>query len=177
MTEPRPKQSIPQEIKTDLLNAIRGAFYGDATDKQWHQDKHFILRTFVLWPAGYLDRRGVTLPPTRYKAVVLGVIQGIKQHGQTGAVKFWPGYLAHCLQTHFRLHGEEYYEEGKALRKNLAAVLSHASSAPTVDPIRLLAAHRRDLLARKPRPKAKNSAQLPLLQALFLAAAIALQTA
>lgn len=176
--EPRPKQSVPAEIKNDLLGAIRSAFYGDATEKQWHQDKNFILREVVLWPASWLNSKGVTLPPARYKAIILDVLQGIKRHGSTEAVKFWPGYLKHCLQTHFRIHGEEYYDEAKALRAPLASILAKASQTPTVDPIRVLAEARRDLVqtSRKTRQKGKTASQMTLLQVAFLASAMALQT-
>jgi hypothetical protein len=163
--ENRPKQSIPTEIKNDLLQAIRGSFYGDATDKQWHQDKNFILLNVVLWPASYLNRRGVSLPPERYKAIIFDVFNGIKRHGSTGAVKFWPGYLKHCLQTHFKIHGEEYYEEAKALRSSLTAIVAKAGQIPAVDPVRILAEARRDLLqSRRPKTRSaqKQSSQINL---------------
>src|SRR5688572_30737530 len=37
-------------------------------------------------------------------------------HGNTGAIKYWPGYLKHVLQEHLKHHGEEIYEQAKALR-------------------------------------------------------------
>lgn len=163
-SEPRPKQSVPAEIKNDLLGAIRGSFYGDASDKQWHQDKRFILINVVLWPASYLNSRGVTLPPERYKAIILEVFNGIKRHGSTEAVHFWPGYLKHCLQTHFRLHGEEYYEEAKALRSSLASLVAKVGQVPTADPVRVLAEARKDLLqTRHKTPKKAKADQLQLL--------------
>lgn len=155
MTEARPKQSVPGEIKADLLSAVRNSFYADAPEQQWHQDKAFIAREVVLWPAAWLNNRGVTLPPERYKAIILDVFNGIKQHGRTGAIKYWPGYLKHCLQSHFRIHGEDYYNEAKALRNNLSAVLKKASAIPTADPIRVLAEHRRDLLQARRKAPAK----------------------
>lgn len=156
MTQDRPKQSVPSEIKTDLLNAIRNSFYGDLPDKRWHSDKQFILVNVVLWPASYLNDKGVTLPPARYKAIVLDVLMGIKRHGQTESVKYWPGYLKHCLQTHFRIHGEEYYEEGKALRGRLDSVLKTMGQTPTADPIRVMAEARRDLIQEKRRKTQKG---------------------
>lgn len=165
MSEARPKQSIPAEIKNDLLGAIRGSFYGDASDKQWHQDKRFILLNVVLWPASYLNSRGVSLPPSRYKAIVLDVLMGIKQHGQTDAIKYWPGYLKHCLQTHFRIHGEEYYEEAKAIKAPLAAIVARTEGLPVADPVRVLAEARRDLIqnTRRKTQKGEKAVQQTLL--------------
>jgi hypothetical protein len=109
----------------------------------------------------------VTLPPERYKAILLEIFNGIKQHGSTEAIKYWPGYLMHCVQTHFRIHGEEYYEEGKALRATLDKIIRKAPSIPTADPIRVLAEARNDLLkSSRPRRKTQINAQIPLLQLL-----------
>jgi hypothetical protein len=109
----------------------------------------------------------VTLPPERYKAILLEIFNGIKQHGSTEAIKYWPGYLMHCVQTHFRIHGEEYYEEGKALRATLDKIIRKAPAIPTADPIRVLAEARNDLLkSSRPRRKTQINAQIPLLQLL-----------
>jgi hypothetical protein len=174
MAEPRPRQTVAVEIRNDLLNVIRNQFYGDAPAKQFHQDKRFLLNNVILWPAGYLDRRGVTLPPERYKAILLDVFNGIKQHGQTGAVQYWPGYLMHCVQTHFRIHGEEYYEEGKSLRVSLDKIVKKAGSIPAADPIRVMAEARRDLLkSSRTRPKRSVDTQIPLFQLFCTTASIA----
>jgi hypothetical protein len=167
MPEPRPRQTLAVEIRDDLLRVIRNQFYADAAPGQFQKDRTFLLTRVVLWPAGYLDRRGVTLPPERYKAILLDIFNGIKQHGQTGAIQYWPGYLMHCVQTHFRLHGEEYYEEGKALRLSLDRILKKTPSIPVIDPIRAMAEAKRDLLkSSRTRPKAPVDTQIPLLQLL-----------
>lgn len=165
MPEDRPRQTVAVEIRNDLLNAIRNQFYQDAPQDAFHKDKAFLLKNVVLWPAGYLDSRGVTLPPQRYKAIVLDVINGIKQHGQTEVVKFWPGYLMKCVQSHFRIHGEDYYNEGKALRASLDKILKKAPQIPTADPIRVMAEARRDLLkSSRTRRLPSVDTQIPLLQ-------------
>jgi hypothetical protein len=68
-----------------------------------------------------------------------------KQHGNTGAVKYWPGYLKHCLQKHVRIHGEEIYNEGKSVRTRLESVMGRIKPAdhPALDPVDVLAAARR----------------------------------
>ena len=117
----RPKQDLPAEIIGDLMGAIRNAFYPG--DDRWFKNQQFIRFHVVTWPAAWLNAKGVTLPPARYKAIILDVLQGIKQHGKTEAVQFWPGYLKHCLQTHFKVHGQEIYEEAKAIRNQVERAL------------------------------------------------------
>lgn len=99
----RPRQRLPGEIVSDLMAAIRGPFYGDATPKQWAQDYHFIRDRVVLWPAPCLDKRGVILKPERYNAIILEVLQEIKHHGNTGQITYWPAYLAKCVPWTLRI--------------------------------------------------------------------------
>lgn len=163
----RPKQQLPGEIVSDLMAAIRGPFYGDATPKQWAQDYHFIRDRVVLWPATWLDKRGVTLKPERYKAIILEVLQEIKHHGNTGQIGYWPAYLAKCVQERFKHQSEAIYEEGKNLRAQLENVITGlGSSRPhEIDPIRAMAEARRDLLAAKQakRPSKSQPKQLSFL--------------
>jgi hypothetical protein len=159
MSEQRPRQTLAVEIRDDLLQVIRNQFYQDAPVGQFQKDRKFLLSRVVLWPAGYLDSRGVTLPPARYKAILLEVFNGIKQHGQTGAVKYWPGYLMHCVQTHFHVHGEDYYNEGKALRATLDKIVKKAPQIPTADPVRVMAEARRDLEKTVRKTRCKDSAK------------------
>lgn len=137
--EPRARQQMPREIVGDLLGVIRGQFCGDLPDKKWFQQQRFFLRV-VTWPAGWLKSRGVTLTPERYKAVLVGIFGDIKTHGTTGAVKHWPGYLLHCVQEHFKHHGDELYEEAKAVRHLVERSLAQARpGAAAPDPIETLA--------------------------------------
>jgi hypothetical protein len=163
----RPKQHLPVDIVTDLLTAIRNQFYADSRD-QFLKDQHFIKREFCLYLASWLDKRGVTLKPDRYKALLLGLLNEIKTHGNTAAVKYWPGYLKHVLQQHLKHHGEDIYQEAKSLRtlaENSLLSLSHlngganAAAEPTLDPVRALAEARRDLLTLKRQKKLKTSGQ------------------
>jgi hypothetical protein len=169
----RPKQHLPVDIVTDLLTAIRNQFYADSRD-QFLKDQHFIKREFCLYLASWLDKRGVTLKPDRYKALLLGLLNEIKTHGNTAAVKYWPGYLKHVLQQHLKHHGEDIYHEAKSLRtlaENSLLSLSHlnggasAAAEPTLDPIRAMAEARRDLLQNKrsKRPSKSQADQLSLL--------------
>ncbi|HYE32617.1 MAG TPA: hypothetical protein VEH27_14410 [Methylomirabilota bacterium] len=155
--KPRPEQQTPVEIVNDLLFSIRNQFYIDAPTKKWAQDSAFIRRNVVLWPAAWLNNRGVTLPPARYKEIILGVLNEVKVHGKTAVVKYWPGYLKHCLQEHFKHQGERYYEEAKALRASIETALQMAGSATAkVDPITVMAEARRDLLKAAARPSSRG---------------------
>jgi hypothetical protein len=164
----RPKQQLPGEIVADLMGAIRGQFYPDATAKQWLQESVFIRREFVLYLASWLNKRGVTLKPERYKQILLERLNEIKQHGATDRIKYFPGYLKHVLQQHLKHHGEEYYAEGKALRAltdNLLVGL-RSTVAHELDPVRVLAEARNDLLKARQthrKQKAKSPSQMPLL--------------
>lgn len=118
----RPKQEMPADVIGSLMSAVRNSFYGDQPEK-WFADQHFIKRRVVTWPAVWLNKRGVTLSPERYKEIIMGIFMGIKQHGNTASVKHWPAYLTYAVQQHFKIHGEEYYNEGKAIRNTTEAVL------------------------------------------------------
>ena len=166
---PAQKQQLPTELVGDLLGAIRHQFYTE-NPAAWFKDQRFILDRVILWPATWLDGRGITLPALRYKELILEVLQEIKQHGNTGKIAYWPAYLAKCVQERFKHRSDHIYEEGKALRnltENTLLSLSNFQSQQiinnqSVDPIRALAAARRDLLAqnRAKRPSKKEPQQL-----------------
>lgn len=130
---------MPQEMVEDILAAIRGQFYFDCKPKQFFQDRNFLLKRVILWPASWLSSRAVTVAPDRYKRILLDIFQDIKRHGKTDQVAFWPGYLAKCVQDHFKHHGEDIYNEAKNVRAILDAELSKLGSIPRPDPIKALA--------------------------------------
>ncbi|MEK9754480.1 MAG: hypothetical protein VW338_14900 [Rhodospirillaceae bacterium] len=136
-----------------LLGVIRNQFYGDDRDR-WFADQHFIRKNVVLWPATWFDERAVTIQPGRYKALLLEILTKIKHHGDTGNIRFLPGYLMKCVQDHFRHNGEAIYNEAKALRTKLDralwAVQANAKPVETLD-VRLMAQAQR--LATVPRKR------------------------
>jgi hypothetical protein len=179
----RPKQHLPADIVGDIQHAIRSQFYPDSflsvssvascSKSPWFSDQNFIKREFTLYLATWLDKRGVTLKPERYKALLLGLLNEIKAHGKTDAIKYWPGYLKHVLQQHLKHHGEDIYQEAKSLRTLAENTLlnisklggANAAAEPTLDPIAVMAAARRDLLLQKrtKRPSKTKTTQLDLL--------------
>jgi hypothetical protein len=89
----RERQAVPVDIVSDLLQSIRGGFYPDsfgpgAEYVRWQKDIKFLQYKVILWPAAWLNSRGVTLKPDRFKEIILEVIQEIKIHGQTCARKW-----------------------------------------------------------------------------------------
>ena len=115
-------EQTPAELVADLLGVVRAQFYPDSlvaderARKRWFQDQHLIKSWVILWPAKWLDERGVWLPPERYRAALLGIFNEVKQHGDTGGVKSWPRYLAMCVQSRFKIRAEEFLKEGKEAR-------------------------------------------------------------
>ena len=162
----RPKQVLPGEIIADLMGAVRNQFY--AGSDKWFGDQEFIKRRVVTWPARWLNGRGVTLKPPRYKEILLGIFQDIKRHGTTEAVAYWPGYLMHCVQQHFKHHGEEIYTEAKSLRNQVENALlagrRAADEARANDPVAGLAlVHQALTVAHKRKQKLPGKQQMYLL--------------
>lgn len=161
--EPREKQSLPQEIVGDLLRVIRGQFCVEMGDKEWFQHRRMFLRV-VTFPASWLNRRGVWLPAERYKAVLLGIFDGVKRHGTTRAVSYWPGYLLHCVQEHFKHHGDELYEEAKSVRYSVEKALTRVQPGERPEsPTDALAQVSAIISRRRPRIAQKPEKQLGLL--------------
>lgn len=116
------EDQTPAELVAELLGVVRRQFYPDSlandsrAKKRWFQDQHLIRSWVVLWPAKWLDERDVWLPPDKYREALLDILDEVKRHGDTGAVKNWPRYLASCVQSRFGIRAEEFLEEGKAAR-------------------------------------------------------------
>jgi hypothetical protein len=167
MSQARPKQETPEELVNRLLGTVRGQFCGDLADKEWFQMSGFVRRNVILWSAAFVTGKGFTMPPQRFESVLQGVFTEIKQHGQTGQIRYWPGYLMKCVQDHWRHHWEDYYKEAKAVRNIAEAALVNAGkAAPTDKTVDTLAAAYRVLAGTKRKSKvARAPKQLNLLDA------------
>jgi hypothetical protein len=157
---------LPDEIVQSVMGVIRNSFY--AGDDKWFAQQHDIKRMVVTWPANWLTKKGVTLPGARFKEILIGILMDIKHHGDTEGVKYWPRYLFHCVQQHFKHHGDEIYEEAKALRHRVDSVLmavgSVAKESKAIDPVEAIAlAHRVLSFAHKRKHAPKPKEQLDLL--------------
>jgi hypothetical protein len=129
----RPRQDTPEDLVNRLLDFVRHHFYGDATAKKWAQDSNFIRRYVILWPARFINSHGFTLPAARYQAIMLEVLMDVVRKGNTATVKYWPGYLTHCVQEHWHHHWEEYYGEAKSMRAKVEALLLRCKPVPRED--------------------------------------------
>lgn len=160
----RPKQPTPQELRDNLAQFIRSKFYpGEAI--AFTKDLPRLLSWVILWPATWLNERGVTLPASRYQEILTNVLMDAARFG-TGKITYRPAWLKQAMQSHFRIHGEDYYEEGKSLRSLVESTLNTTSQIPrqTPDPIRLLAQAQKLLKpTKKPSPKPPVNDQLTLL--------------
>ena len=164
----RPKQEVPAQLISQLMAVIKNQFFPDISGKDWGQQYTFIKREVVTWPAAWLNSRGVTLPPARYQQILLGVLNDVKIHGHTAAVRYWPGYLKKVMQDHFKHHGDEYYQEGKSIRslteRSLMAFTRAQEATKEADPVATLAQVHHALKRPKPRQAPRRSpAQLDLL--------------
>ncbi len=167
MSQERPKQQAPREIIDDILNVVRNQFCADMPNAEWWKAKRFTKR-IVTWPAAWLDERGAALPSKRFKVIILEILNTVKLHGDTANVQFWPGYLLHCVQQHFRIHGEEYLTEAKAIssKADLAMMgLAARDSEANDSPISALAKANEVLKPRRhpKKPAGRKPAQMDLL--------------
>ena len=154
---PRSKQPTPEAVRDAVLLIIERQFYRDqrvAFLKDWSR----LLQWVVLWPATWLDERGVTISPARYQEILIGqkgiLIEALR-HGATGEIGYLPGWLRKCVQSHFAVHGERIYEEAKSVQSIADHVLLQVgrSAAPQADPIRQLADAAKLLSAPRPKPR------------------------
>jgi hypothetical protein len=159
-----------QTLVTSLLDFIRRKFYSEGAGPEgpviFAKDRPRLLKWVVLWPAGWLHSRGVTLPPERYRQILESVLMDALRFGQSAEkITYLPAYLKMVLQSHFAHHGEEYYEEAKTLRAALDRTLltygQVASQRP--DPLQDLAAAARLLKPSKLARKSPVKDQLTLL--------------
>lgn len=127
-------QDTPEALVHRLLQFVRGQFCGDMTPGEWAMHSHFVRRNVILWPAWFIcNKRGFTLPADRYESIMRSIFQTIIRNGDTSVVKFWPGYLMKCVQEHWHHHWEEYYQEAKSTRNQVANLLAGCKPIPAED--------------------------------------------
>lgn len=155
----RPKQITSQELRDDLLRFVEQKFYpGEAVE--FAKDHSRLLQWVILWPASWLNQRGVTLPADRYREIFTKVFMQAVQLGATDKIRYRPAYMKMVIQSHFKIHGEEYYAEAKSAR-SLAehALLSVGKvNVAAPDPVREMAKANGLLAASKTRRKASVKA-------------------
>jgi hypothetical protein len=129
----RPKQETPAARVADVMRMIRGQWYADLPEKKWFQDEAFVMRNVVLWPASWLNKRGLTLPPERYFAIIIDKLNDVKRNTAQATLKSPAGYLMRCLQDHFAHNEDAIHDEAKNFSAKVNLALSRATAAPVAD--------------------------------------------
>jgi hypothetical protein len=162
-----PVLTTAPELRDSLLDLIRAKFY-QGHQVEFAKDRPRLISWVVLYPATWLHSRGVTLPPDRFRQILSAVLVEAASFCEPSKVTYLPAYLRQVIQSHFRIHGEDYYDEAKAIRNRVDRVLMVTGRAQVVqpDPVRGLAqaaAAVRLLKAQKRPVKAPLTRQLDLL--------------
>jgi hypothetical protein len=118
-----------EDLTSDLLDFIRRKFYGD-DGVGFTKDKRRLLLWVVLWPAKELDDAGVRLPDARFKEIFMETIMLALQQGNTGNIKYRPAWLGRVIQSHFKIHWKEIFQEAKSSRSLAEHALLVAGSLP-----------------------------------------------
>ncbi|HEV2692409.1 MAG TPA: hypothetical protein VG347_05885 [Verrucomicrobiae bacterium] len=160
-------QPTPEELTDSCLHILRSKFYqGD--DKCFYQDRALLLKWVVLYPARLLNKQGVTLHGDQYREIFHKVVIQAAAF-VTSKVKFRPAYLRQVIQSHFKIHGEEYYDQAKAVRNlaDQALIVLGTLRPPMPDPVQEMAKAADILSVGKPKRTSRKSpvnGQLGLFQ-------------
>lgn len=149
----RIKQPMPEELTAALLDFLRRKFYTEPDDdKCFFQDRRHLLSWVVLWPAAWLNGKGVTIHGDAYREIFFKVFFQAAAN-MTSKVKYRPAYLRQVIQSHFKIHGEEYYEQAKSVRNlaDHALMLVGGFKQPASDPVRDMAKARQILTSLRPK--------------------------
>lgn len=118
----------PDAVIEDLLKSARALLYTSLPDRAWFTQQMRVKIALTL-PAAYLDERKVDLSAERYQEIVQGILDTIKKHGRTDLGPHPCSYLHSCVEAHLRHHGDEYYEEGKAIRNRVKLIMPAVEKA------------------------------------------------
>jgi hypothetical protein len=123
-------QQTPQAVLDALAGLVRRKFYaGD--DGRFFKDRWHLLQWALLWPARhFFTPKSVSLPPARYQEILTKIIMEAAMF-QGDKIRYRPAWLQMVIQSHFAAHGEEYYEEAKAIRTTAENTLLALHQLPT----------------------------------------------
>lgn len=162
-----PPTTMEQAVD-ELLAAIRWRFYAaPESGSHFHRDRRMLLYALT-WPATWLEHRGLTCPPDRYRRLIDDRLAAIAAHGHPARYgPYFPRYLLKCLQDFFERHGDDLYGDLKHIRNALDQVLASARFAARVrDDARqldvLVATHRLLHARQAARVAARDPGQLDL---------------
>lgn len=161
---------VSTEIVDTLLGFIRSHWYQGMPGEVFFKDRSRLLSWVVFEAAGRLDGAGVTLPGERYLSIHLSILRDSLTFG--GRATYIPAYLRHVVQSHWKIHWDEYYEEAKKLTPRIEDAVRDlaAGIGRRPDPVRelaqaqsLLASKRRSTTADSTAVRAAKGRQLDLL--------------
>jgi len=159
------KQLTSDELLNELLGFLQRKFY-EGRAVAFQKDRRRLLEWVVLWPARWLDERGVTVASDKYREIFMSVFMDSLRFGDTANITYLPAWLAKVIQSHFDHHGEEIYEEAKSVRAltENALLMARGAIVAGPDPVRDLAQAARLLRRSKKHPvKPSNTGQLNLI--------------
>jgi hypothetical protein len=150
----------------DLLRAVQQRFYPATAQQNFYRDRRMLLYALA-WPALWLEQRGLTCSPARYRALIAERLESIAAHGDPARYgAYFPAYLLKCLQDYFQYHGAALYDELKHIRNAIDQLLASTRFAAQVrhdaQPIAVLASAHRLIAAQRSRDKPCDDRQLPL---------------
>lgn len=157
------KQPTSPELTDDLLGLIQRKFY-PTSPVQFAKDRHLLLKWVVLKFASWLDEKGVTLPLSDYKEIVTRILMDAAAF-QKSEMKWGPAYLGSVMESHLRIHGEDYYDRAKVIRnlaENALGLVGKLAVKPA-NPIREMAQAARLIQPKKRLAKTPIKEQLTLL--------------
>jgi hypothetical protein len=168
MRRKEPKFERKQQTSAELLGSciafLQRKFYQDH-DHAFSKDRQRLLEWVVLWPAKWLDRRGVTISDDQYRALFESVFMDSLRFGDTENITYLPAWLAKVIQSHFAHHGDEIYQAAKNVRTLTEHALLMAGKLvqKQPDPVRELAQAARLIRPKKSTSKVSKKEQLTLL--------------
>jgi hypothetical protein len=149
-----PPQPTPKDLTDACLAFIRRKFYGASPEesKAFAQDRQKLLGWVVLWPASWLNQRGVTIHGDQYREIFMKVFLQAAAH-MDSKVKYRPAYLRQVIQSHWKIHGEDYYDQAKSVRNLADHALLVAGQARKYapDPVKEMASANQILASLKPK--------------------------
>lgn len=151
---PKLKQPTPAEMLDSCLSVVEAKFY-PGHRVAFEKDKPRLLAWVIFYPAKWLNERGVTIPATRYLEVFRAIMIDAAAHGDLGSITYLPAWLAKVIQSHFAMHGEELYDEAKAMRNLVenAIVVAGRHIQPETDVVQAMVDANRVLNVAKGRRK------------------------
>lgn len=158
-----------------MLGFIRGKWYPQRS-VQFAKDRPRLLKWVVLYPARWLDERGVTISAEEYLDLFVspsdGLLMDALRHG-SDSIAYIPAWLGRVIQSHLQIHGDRIYERAKSVARltEHAIMVAGRQVGAAPDPVRQLAQAeavlrrnaRRLHPARRPAASAGQSDQLSLL--------------